>query len=82
MASNLLKANERIRPQYKTYSQDVKEIAVQAVAEGRTTCYKAEQCYGVPAATIRRVVNGSHAVDVKMGPKTVLSMEQENKLAK
>ncbi len=79
--ANILKAKDHIRPEYKTYTQDVKEIAVRAVAEGRMTCYKAQQCYGVPAATIRRVVNGSHAVDVKMGPKTVLSMEQENKLA-
>ncbi len=77
----MLKAAKSKR-QLKTYSNDTKEIAVEAVATGRMTSYKAEKFYGVPSATIRSVVKGKQPLKTKLGPKTVLTEEQETKLAK
>ncbi len=78
MASNILKAGKRRRQ----YTDDVKQIAVEAVAQGRMSSYKASKCYGVPSGTIRSVVKGTQPLHAKMGPRTVLTDEQETKLAK
>ena len=36
--------------------------------------------YGVPVATLKRWVDGLVAVDARLGPSTVLTREEEDKL--
>ena len=54
--------------------------AVNAVKVDGEALRKASREYGVPAATLKRRVDGLLAVDARLGPSTVLTREEEDKL--
>ncbi len=58
------------------------ETAVSQVQNEGMLLREASRMYNVPLETLRRRVNGSVAIDCRPGPKTVLTKDEETKLAK
>ena len=57
------------------------ETAVSQVQNEGMLLREASRMYNVPLETLRRRVNGSVAIDCRPGPKTVLTEDEETKLA-
>ena len=57
------------------------EAAVKAVNEEGKTLRGASRLYNVPLETLRRRVTGAVDVDCRPGPKTILTKEEEDRLA-
>ena len=63
------------------WSDDSTAAAVDSVLKENKELRKAANLYNVPIKTLRRCVNGSVKLDCKPGPATVLTEEEEDKLA-
>jgi hypothetical protein len=66
----------------KQWSDESTKAAVPHVQYEGASLREASRLYNVPLETLRRRVNGLVAVDCRPGPRTVLSEEEEIKLAK
>ncbi|KAJ8039126.1 Tigger transposable element-derived protein 2 [Holothuria leucospilota] len=68
------------RHKYRQYNQDTVKKAVEAVVRKELSLNKASKLYGIPRTTIQDKVKGLVPVEARSGPKTNLTMEEEDKL--
>ena len=66
--------------QRKLWSDESMKAAVQSVEEGHGL-REASRLYNVPVETLRRRVTGKVDIDCRPGPRTVLTKEEEDKIA-
>jgi len=65
----------------KLWTEESMEAAVSSVLNDNKGLREAARLYNIPVETLRRRVNGSVKVGCKPGPSTVLTDEEEDKLA-
>ena len=65
----------------KQWSDISMAAAVSEVEKQQLTLRESSRLYNVPLETLRRRVNGLVPMDCRPGPRTVLSEEEETKLA-
>ena len=67
---------------HSKYSKADLEVAVTKVTDKKLTLRQAEAVYGVPKSTLSDYVSGKVKLGQCQGPPTVLSAEEEGKLAR
>lgn len=66
------------RHKYRQYNQDTVKKAVEAVVRKELSLNKASKLYGIPRTTIQDKVKGLVPVEARSGPKTNLTMAEED----